>query len=226
MLLKRADFEFCDYLYPMPIIVHKALDEARVLAVWEISETAEELQAALQFNEAEWAYLQAIKNESRRLSWLGCRVLLRQLLNTTDFIHLHADEQGKPFLRHSPYHISLSHSGKYAAVMISKKGLVGIDIELMSDKVKRIASKFLTETELAFIAPEDETKQLYACWCAKEALFKWHGKGNLPFKESLVLQPFTLADKQIATEIRLPSFQQDLMVNFEAVGEYMLAWVG
>lgn len=210
----------------MPIIVHKTLDEERVLAVWEITETAEELQAALQFNEVEWTYLQTIKNESRRMSWLGCRVLLRQLLDTTDFIHLHADEQGKPFLKHSPYHISLSHSGPYAAVMISKKGPVGIDIEVIGTKIKRIASKFLTEKELSFLSKAEELKHLYACWCAKEALFKWYGKGSLPFKESLVLHPFSLRDGKIATAIHLPNFDRELIVNFEGIGEYMVAWVG
>lgn len=209
----------------MPVILHKPFDDASVLAVWEITETAEELQAALQFNEAEWAYLNTIKNEGRRLSWLGSRVLLRHLLNTSDFIHLHADEQGKPFLQHSPYHISLSHSGKYAAVMISKKGPVGVDIELMGEKIKRIASKFLTESELSFIDPDRELEHLYACWCAKEALFKWYGKGNLPFKESLVLKPFSLQDGRIQAKIILPGFEKDLTLGFERLSEYMLAWV-
>jgi 4'-phosphopantetheinyl transferase len=160
----------------MAIAFRLQLDEDTEFALWKIEEEAESLYNQLQLNEHEKAYVESIGNGKRHLHWLGTRVLLRTMLNTAEYIDCQVDDHGKPYLVNMPYQISLSHSFDYAAVMLSKSKPVGIDIELISPKVERIAHKFLNTQELSFIKPEHRVEQLYVAWCAKEAVYKCNGR--------------------------------------------------
>jgi 4'-phosphopantetheinyl transferase len=147
--------------------------------------------AQLQLKEHEKAYLETLNNSKRNLHWLSTRVLLRSMMNTEQYIDCRVDEHGKPYLTNFPHHISLSHSYDYAAVMVSENQSVGIDIELIKDKIERVAHKFMNEDELAFISKENRTEHLYICWCAKEAVYKLQGKNGVSFRDHIKLTPFT-----------------------------------
>src|ERR1700712_3282263 len=138
----------------MAIAFRMQVDNDTEFALWKIEEQAADLYKQLQLNAREQAYIESLGNGKRHLHWLGTRVLLRTMLNTADYIDCQVDEHGKPYLVNMPYHISLSHSFDYAAVMLSKSKPVGIDIELVSQKVERIAHKFMDARELALIEPE------------------------------------------------------------------------
>src|ERR1700744_4845944 len=149
----------------MAIAYRQRIDDDMEFALWKIEEKAEDLYSQLQLNAEEKAYVDQISNGKRHLHWLGTRVLLRKMLITNEYIDCKVDEHGKPYLVTLPYHISLSHSFDYAAVMISKKRPVGIDIEQIKQKVERIAHKFMQPAELDFISKTQNIQQLYACWC-------------------------------------------------------------
>src|ERR1700743_1118471 len=151
----------------MAIAYRQQIDDDTEFAIWKIEEEADELYSQLQLDEQEKAYYEQLKVGKRHLHWLGTRVLLRKMLNTDEYIDCKVDEHGKPYLVNLPYHISLTHSFDYAAVMISKKQPVGIDIEQVNEKVERIARKFMRSEELAFIDSAHRIPQLYVCWCAK-----------------------------------------------------------
>src|SRR5476651_390660 len=177
----------------MAIAFRLQVDEDTEFALWKIEEEAESLYNQLQLNDAEKAYVESIGNGKRHLHWLGTRVLLRTMLNTSEYIDCQVDEHGKPYLVNVPYHISLSHSFDYAAVMISKTNPVGIDIEQVKEKVERIAHKFMRPEELAFISEQKKIEQLYVCWCAKEAVYKCYGQREVSFADNISLEPFTFA---------------------------------
>ena len=174
----------------MALAYYKLCDDKTSLAIWKIEETSGELYKQLQLKEHEVDYLEKLNNGRRSLHWLSTRVLLRKMLNTQEYIDCQVDEHGKPYLVNSPYYISLSHSFDYAAVMISEDRPVGIDIELVKDKIERVAKKFMSTAELAFIDPEQSVEHLYACWCAKEAIYKLQGKRNVSFLENIRISPF------------------------------------
>lgn len=174
----------------MAIAYRQRIDDDMEFALWKIEEKAEDLYSQLQLNDEEKAYVEQISNGKRHLHWLGTRVLLRKMLITNDYIDCKVDEHGKPYLVTLPYHISLSHSFDYAAVMISKKHPVGIDIEQVKEKVERIAHKFMRPEELAFINQQHKIEQLYACWCAKEAVYKCNGEKEVSFVDNIHLKPF------------------------------------
>ncbi|MBK7433993.1 MAG: hypothetical protein IPI66_08915 [Chitinophagaceae bacterium] len=59
----------------------------------------------------------------------------------------------KPYLDNEPYHFSISHCRNYAAVMVSREQRVGVDIEIVEEKVGKLIPKFLSAEECFFNAP-------------------------------------------------------------------------
>lgn len=211
----------------MPIVFNKKIDDQSVLAVWKIEETEEQLITNLQLKEHELAIIASLGAGKRMLHWLSTRVLLRTMLNTADYIDCQMDEHGKPYLVNSDTHISLSHSYDYASVIISKDKKVGVDIELIKMKIKSIKHKFLSDVELAQKQIGDNTNGLYVCWCAKEAIYKWHGKKGLEFKQHIHIRPFKLKDEgSLQAIVELPEGTRELTVNyFKTTDGYMLGYV-
>ena len=160
----------------MPVVFSKKIDDQTMLSVWKIEETEEQLLSGLQLKQHELDVIASLSNGKRALHWLSTRLLLRTMLNTADYIDCQMDDHGKPYLVNSDTHISLSHSYDYAAVIISKGKQVGVDIELIKMKIKSIKHKFLSDVELAQKQIGDNTNGLYVAWCAKEAIYNWHGK--------------------------------------------------
>ena len=211
----------------MPIVYNKNIDDHSVLAIWKIEETEEEMLAGLQLKQHELDLISSFNNGKRLLHWLSTRLLLRTLLNTAEYIDCKFDEDGKPYLVNSEYQISLSHSYDYAAVMISKEFAVGVDIELIKHKIKSIKHKFLSDIELAQKQIGNNTEGLYVAWCAKEAIYKWHGKKGLEFKRDIHIKPFKLkAEGSLSATVALPGGTRALTVNyFKTKDGYMLGYV-
>ncbi|WP_379087640.1 4'-phosphopantetheinyl transferase family protein [Pedobacter sp. UC225_65] len=211
----------------MPIVFNKRIDDETILAVWKIEETEEQLLSSLQLKQHELDVIASLSNGKRALHWLSTRVLLRTMLNTADYIDCRMDEHGKPYLVNSTTHISLSHSYDYAAVIVSKNKKVGVDIELIKHKIKSIKHKFLSDVELAQKQIGDNTNGLYVSWCAKEAVYKWHGKKGLEFKQHIHIKPFKLkGEGSLQVLVELPEGLRELEVNyFKTKDDYMLGYV-
>lgn len=211
----------------MPVVFNKNIDDDTILAVWKIEESEEELVSGLQLKQHELDFISSLNNGKRLLHWLSTRLLLRTMLNTSEYIDCRMDEHGKPYLVDLDYHISLSHSYDYAAVIIGKKRKVGVDIELIKHKIKGIRHKFLSDVELAQKQIGDNINGLYVCWCAKEAIYKWNGRKGLEFKQDMHIKPFKLKDEgQLNALVDLPGGTTELTVQyFKTKDGYMLGYV-
>lgn len=211
----------------MPVVFSKKIDDQTMLAVWKIEETESQLVAGLQLKQHELDLIASLSAGKRALHWLSTRLLLRTMLNTADYIDCKLDEHGKPYLANSNTHISLSHSYDYAAVIISEDKEVGVDIELVKMKIKSIKHKFLSDVELAQKQIGDNVNGLYVSWCAKEAIYKWHGKKGLEFKKHIHIKPFKLKDEgSLQALVELPEGTKELTVNyFKTKDGYMLGYV-
>ncbi|MGN7203311.1 4'-phosphopantetheinyl transferase family protein [Pedobacter sp. SAFR-022] len=211
----------------MPVILNKIIDEHTRLAVWKIEETEEELFRGLQLKAHELDFIASLNNGKRLLHWLSTRLLLRTMLQTNDYIDSRMDDQGKPYLVNGDYQISFSHSFDYASVMISKDKQVGVDIELIKDKIQKIKNKFLKPEELSGLPEQDNTLALYICWCAKEAIYKWYGKKGLEFKQHIDIYPFVPQDAGVVrARAVLPEGEVMLEVEyFKVEADYMLGYV-
>jgi len=153
------------------------------MAVWKITEDVNTLRNLLHMFPHE-----TFKFESRNLHWLASRVVLQELLKDKARPHsleLLKHSNGRPYIKGLECHISLSHSGIYAAVIMSKTQRVGVDIEEITPRIKKIAHKFINEIEQPFVKHEDDLDTLYLIWAAKEAIFKLYGKGEVDFKKHM-----------------------------------------
>lgn len=210
----------------MALAFRKQLDEDTAFGVWHIKESYDDLYPRLQLNGREQAYLESLSHSKRNLHWLATRVLLREMLDTEEYIDCEVDENGKPFLLNFPHHISLSHSFDYAAVIVSKKRPVGIDIELIKDKIVRIQSKFLSPAELGFIDDAHRIEHLYTCWCAKEAIYKLQGKRSVSLKDNIRLSPFKYSEEGcFSANLQSESGSQKFEVKYQRFDNYMIGLV-
>jgi len=210
----------------MALAYHREIDQNTSFAIWKIEESAEELLTQLQLKEHELSYLDTLNKGKRNLHWLSTRVLLRRMMDTDKYIDCKIDSNGKPYLNNFPHHISLSHSYDYAAVMISKTKAVGIDIELIKDKIERIAHKFLNKDELDFIQDSNRVEHLYVCWCAKEAIYKLHGKRNISFLEHITLDPFDfMGSGKFTANLIVKARLRKFTVYYQLFDGYMIGFV-
>jgi 4'-phosphopantetheinyl transferase len=210
----------------MAIAYQKQVDSDTEFALWRIEEDADTLYKQLQLNEEEKAFVEQLANGKRNLHWLSTRVLLRTMLNTSEYIDCKIDAHGKPYLANLPYHISFSHSFDYAAVMISRTQPVGIDIEQIKQKVERIAHKFMKPDEMAFLDPEQKIEHLYVCWCAKEAVYKCYGQKEVSFLDNITIDAFdNVAQGSLDAHLRKDDIALDYRVNYLHYEDYMIGYV-
>jgi 4'-phosphopantetheinyl transferase len=209
----------------MALVYLRELNQETKFAIWKIEESTEELLSKLQLDDNEQDKLRQLSKGKRTLHWLATRVLLRYLLQTDNYINCPSDTNGKPYLPDFPYKISLTHSFEYAGVMLSTKGECGMDLELVMDKVVRIKEKFLKPEELEFIQPEQDVLQLYACWCAKEAVYKLQGNKGVSFLEDMTIKPFNYKPQGVMTlDLRKDGQTTTYQVYYEEFQNYMLGY--
>lgn len=210
----------------MPLLYIKNLDNNTRLGIWKVEETIDELQSQLILNQQELKFFSGLRKGKRNLHWLAGRVILRNLLETSDFIEVREDEFGKPYLPDFDCELSITHSFDYAGVIISKSK-VGIDIERIKKDLLSIAPKFLSTQELSSLDMNNYKNQLYVFWCVKECLYKLYGKKELAFKENIKIMSSDLSSVGIVNaEIIKNSYYKKFEVNYEEfVPEYMLAYV-
>ena len=177
------------------LIRKEYIQSGALLGIWKITESRDELLAqfpATLRNEVNH-YLENIRSERRSIEWLSTRVMLFQLLGEEKIIQNKQD--GSPYLEGGDQSISISHTREYAAILLHQNLPVGVDIETRTERVSRIAYKFIAENE--YIDPQQKTVHQLLHWSAKESLFKLIGLQGIDFREHLHIDPFTPAPKGI-----------------------------
>ena len=145
--------------------------------IWKTSESLEELLALLPHKE--------FTAVSRKLEWLAVRVLLYTMLGEEKEIHYYSN--GGPYLADGSFSISISHTKGYVAVLLGEPGKrVGIDIECYSERVRKVAHKFMREDEKKSLFKGTETWSLLLHWSAK-----CMNASDVDFREHLHVIPFT-----------------------------------
>lgn len=194
-----------------------------LLGIWKMTETRNELltffPAALR-GEAN-RHLEKIRSERRSIEWLSTRIMLIQLLGEEKIIQNRED--GSPFLEDGGHFISISHTRDYAAMLLHPDVPVGIDIEMRTERISRIANKFIAANE--FIDPEQKTVHQLLYWSAKESLFKLIGLRGIDFREHLHIAPFTpdVSGVMQATETRSAA-SRSYTIHYEIHPSYVLTW--
>lgn len=122
---------------------------------------------------------------------------------------------GQPLLR--GYHVGVTHTKGYAALMLSKSCDVACDIEHFSDRAERIKSKFLRKDEMA-----DDLDSLLVHWCGKETVYKLFPEDNLQFSQMRVGPFSTMSDW--ACEVENMKRGEKVRVDFELTMQFVLTY--
>ena len=122
---------------------------------------------------------------------------------------------GQPLLR--GYHVGVTHTKGYAALMLSKSCDVACDIEHFSDRVERIKSKFLRKDEKA-----DDHDSLLVHWCGKETVYKLFPEDNLQFSQMRVGPFSTMSDW--ACKVENMKRGEKVRVDFELTMQFVLTY--
>lgn len=188
--------------------------------LWEIAETEQELG---------FIAMESCPDEiiapSKRREFLAGRALIKSLVEKTggEYTGIRKDEHGKPYLKDRKHAISLSHSSPYVAAQIHLGGSVGIDIEQPKEKLLRVASRVLSNEEEKDAGTDIVKHCVY--WCAKEAMYKIHGKRGLHFSNQLNLDPFELKKSgNLTGYIRADGIQTVVSLGYLVKEDYVLVY--
>jgi 4'-phosphopantetheinyl transferase len=194
------------------------------LAFWKISESEKELFNLLEINEVDNFYLAEIHHEAKRLEFLAGRLLAKTLVEELGGIYKGIEKfpTQKPYLVDCGWEISISHSNKYVGIILHFSKQVGIDIEKPTEKLFKIASKFLTEPEKNLVG--NDLKRLTWAWSAKEVLFKIYNKGNVDFKKNLHILSIHSevfdSETKLQTTIQMPDFEQNITIFVQKLNDF------
>jgi phosphopantetheinyl transferase len=156
--------------------------------IWKIEECWEELLSRFERPEMYLPFLNQFKSEKRKAEWLSVRLLLKELLETETAIAYR--DTGAPYLPDSSFHISISHTKGFAAVLLSPDKSVGIDIEYCTERIQRVKSRFLRKDEFALLPKNPSTNELLVCWSAKETAFKMTEQQTADMQEDIHIIDF------------------------------------
>ena len=164
-------------------------------AVWQIEEEEMFFQENLVLSAVEIRELEALKGR-RRQEWLAVRWLLHDISGHALRLPLAKDAFSKPFFTDQPgLACSLSHSQKLVGALLVEQGggAVGCDLQVLVEKMPRLAPKFLNFRETEFIRDQPRREQFvlqHLFWTAKESLYKAYGIKELDFRAHLEVAPF------------------------------------
>ena len=153
-------------------------------------------------------------SEHRRCEALAWRGVVRRELGNDCKIGY--DEWGAPTVDTVGRYISISHCDKFVAVLISDRPC-GVDIESCNRNFERVASRYMSQTEMVLSADKDWAAMV---WSAKEALYKLHRKGGIDFLKDIKVVSYDTTSQLI--KALLPN-AECVEVEIEKRGDYIIA---
>jgi phosphopantetheinyl transferase len=175
----------------MPLFYQQNINATTKMAIWAIVEPLAFFESKLE------GRVEASKNSMhpvKRTQHLAAKLLLQEMLPEVHINSIEYAANGKPYFVNESVHFSVSHCNGFAACVISEEGPVGIDIELIQDRIKKVAPKFLHHSELEKINTlneEAQLKEMSFVWAAKEAMYKMNEKLGIDFSAHLRIEGLT-----------------------------------
>jgi len=210
----------------MPVILEKKYENNISLAVWQITESHDELQAMLPSEILTDAELASISHPQKQVEFFCSRLVIKYLANSLGikYLEIKKDEHGKPYLAGSLWQMSITHTSNYVATVMHPSKALGMDMEKPSEKLRRIAHKFLSETERTEV--ENDIEKLCIYWSAKEALYKLYGKRKVIFNENLFVFPFQKEQNKITGQLKINEIDEECSIYVEKIDGYILVVAG
>jgi len=207
----------------MGCITKHYLNEYSLLGVWKIEEDLAALSELVELDNEEKKRFNNFSSTSRKLEFLSVRALLAELLGKEARIVY--NKNNKPFLKDGSRFISISHSHKLTAILLSTNEKVGIDLEYMSSNIAAIALKFLNRKEKVAKEQEKRKYHLYIHWCAKEALYKICDKEGISLRKNITIEPFDVMESgEIKGQVKTDKINEKFALFYSKYDNYAIVW--
>jgi phosphopantetheinyl transferase len=210
----------------MPLVYQQNINATTKLALWHITESEAFFTERVSVH-------RAIAHPHKRLQHLAGRWLLQALFPEFPYDQILIADTRRPFIQDEAYHFSISHSGDYAAVLVSTTQRTGVDVEVVGEKVKKVLHKFLHPEEMNLFTSLIEEHELpdiifyTAAWSIKEALYKWNAEAEVEFSDQLRIRSllwqdqFALANCEIVKADKVTPLKVEIYWR----QDYCLSWV-
>jgi 4'-phosphopantetheinyl transferase len=207
----------------MGCITKHYLNEYSVLGVWKIEEDLKTLYESVTLDKEEMKKYKGFRSNSRKLEFLSVRALLSELLGKDARIVY--NKNNKPFLKDGSHFISISHSHKLTAILLSTNEKVGIDLEYMNVNISAFAFKFMNRKEKVIKDQENKKYHLYIHWCAKEALYKICDKEGISVRNNITIEPFKLLESgELKGKVHTEKIKESFDLFYTRYDNYAIVW--
>lgn len=207
----------------MGCITKHLLNEFSILGVWKIEEDLDTLFDLVVLDADEKKKFKQFKSNSRKLEFLSVRALLSELIGKDAKIVY--NKNNKPFLKDGSRFMSISHSHRLTAILLSTNEKVGIDLEYMSSNIAALAFKFLNRKEKVTKETEERKYHLYIHWCAKEALYKICDKEGISIRKNITIQPFKVKESgEISGKVHTDKINESFELYYSKYDNYAIVW--
>ena len=209
----------------MALYLRKKLDNKAEIAVWQVTETEEELIQLSSVPTDEMEEISLFRNENQRRQKLAVRALLNEVFEEKMYLNHH--DNGKPYLENCVTNISITHTDKYVAIIISDDDELGIDIESLDRNFAPVEQKALSEDEIDDLDDDKKNEQLAIYWCAKEAIYKRMSQSRVNFAEQIEVEKFNLKKEGEleATFIHKDEYEEDFELEYMMFDRHVLVWL-
>lgn len=191
----------------MPFI-RKIKNSNCIIAIWEMTESLTDLKKI-----SENIKFLEYKSDKRNKEFILTKLLIQNILPEAVLTY---NKYGAPEINTNDF-ISISHSNNLVVIAVSKSK-VGVDIEKIDDRAIKLASKFISNENIANLS----IKKATLIWCCKEAIYKWHQKGNLNFKDDIKIESF---DVKESGEIFANFNDNKLTLNYKEFNRHFLVYL-
>ena len=205
----------------MPLVYQQNINDSAKIGVWHITEPES-------FFSEQITIQKEINHPHKRLQHLAGRFILMALDDKFPVDLIRIAETKRPFLENDLYHFSVSHSGDYAAAIISKTNRVGVDVELPNPKIGIIKNKFITEKEVQLFSTLTLSfeQQLTLAWSIKESMFKWYAEDGIDFKKHLCIENVIVSNNEFRFDcIVKKGIAQKVIVSAIEINDSFLTWI-
>ena len=211
----------------MALYLRRKLDNKAEIAVWQVTETEEELLNITSVPTDELEEISLFRSESQRRQKLAVRALINELFDEKMYLNHH--DNGKPYLENCATNISITHTENYVAIITHEEEEVGIDIESLERDFSAVEKKALSEDEIDDLEDNSSNKneQLAIYWCAKEAIYKRMSQNRVIYAEQIEVEKFRpKGEGELeATFIHKDEHEEEFDLEYMMFDRHVLVWL-
>lgn len=207
----------------MACITKHYLNKDAVIGVWKIEEELPTLLEMVDMSPEDHKRYELFRSTSRKMEFLSVRALLAEMMDRDARIVY--NKNNKPFIKDGSHFISITHSNKLTAILMSRNERVGIDLEYMRLNINAFASKFLNKKEKITRRWADRTYHLYIHWCAKEAMYKICDKEGINIVNDISIEPFEVRESgEIRGTVKNERMDDQFTLYYSKYDNYTIVW--